>query len=109
MLPHLLEYAILPHGYTLLSKLCFLNKKLWIKECCKLKNVNYMRDINGNTPLLYSLKRKCYETIDELLLFISERRHLINKVSLAALCRMMELAPSNLIYFFQKAVTPLNL
>ena len=52
-----------------------------------------MRDVNGNTPLLYSLKRKCYETIDVLLLFISERRTLINKVSLAALCRMMELAP----------------
>ena len=93
MLSHLSEYVILPDGYNLLSKLVFANQKLLIKECCKLKNVAYIRDANGNTPLLYALKRECYETIDELLLYISQSPKLINNISLAALCLLMKLAP----------------
>ena len=93
MLSHLSEYVILPDGYSLLSKLVFANHKLLIKECCKLQNVVYIRDANGNTPLLYALKKECYATIDEILLYISQRPKLINNISLAGLCLLMKLAP----------------
>jgi len=93
ILPHLSEYVILPDGFNLLSKLVFANQIKLIKECCKLQNVVYVRDSNGNTPLLYALKRECYESIDELLLYISQRPKLINNISLAALCLLMKLAP----------------
>jgi hypothetical protein len=52
-----MKYVILPYGFTILSKFVYTNQKLMVKEACKILNQRYIRDINGNTPLLYALKR----------------------------------------------------
>ena len=71
MLPHLLKYTILPYGYTFLCKLVYLNQKLLIKEALKYTDLTYKRDIYGNTPLIYALKSRDQETIDNILLFLA--------------------------------------
>ena len=62
---------ILPYGFTFLQKLVFDTKKLLVKEAIKINSLSYIRDINGNSALIYAIKRKDYENIDAILKFLS--------------------------------------
>ena len=77
-MPHIMKYIILPYGFTILSKFVYTNQKLMVKEACKILNQRYIRDINGNTPLLYALKRQDYECVDAILQFLSKNKNLVN-------------------------------
>ena len=71
LLPHILNYVILPYGFTFLQKLVFNTHKLLVKEAIKINSLSYIRDINGNSALIYAIKRKDYENIDSILKFLS--------------------------------------
>lgn len=71
LLPHILNYVILPYGFTFLSKLVFNAQNLLIKEAIKINSLSYIRDINGNSALIYAIKRKDYENTDTILNFLS--------------------------------------
>ena len=49
-----------------------------VKEALKTKNLAYVRDINGNSPLNYAIKRKDYETLENLLKFLAETKKYIS-------------------------------
>jgi hypothetical protein len=51
---------------------------LLVKEALKTKNLAYIRDINGNSPLIFALKRKDYENIESLLIFLGETKKYIS-------------------------------
>ncbi len=36
LLPHILKYVVLPHGFTILSKLVYTNQKNLVKAACKI-------------------------------------------------------------------------
>ena len=72
MLPHLLSNVNHPNGFTFLSWLVFKDYKILIKEGIKIKNLKFIRDKNGNTPLTYALKRNDKDVINTLLGLISQ-------------------------------------
>lgn len=57
MLPYLVTNTFLQTGYSLISWLAYKNQKELLKEALKLPEIKYIRDVYGNTPMLYALKR----------------------------------------------------
>ena len=57
MLPYLVGNTFLQTGYSLIGWLAYKNQKELLSEALKLSGVKYIRDIYGNTPMLYALKR----------------------------------------------------
>jgi len=55
---------------------------LLVKEALKTKNLAFIRDINGNSPLNYAIKRKDFETLENILIFLGETKKYISQINL---------------------------
>jgi hypothetical protein len=55
---------------------------LLVKEALKTKTLAYISDINGNSPLNYAIKRKDFETLENVLKFLGETKIYISKIKL---------------------------
>jgi len=53
-----------------------------VKEAIKINSLSYIRDINGNSALIYAIKRKDYENIDTILKFLSVNKKYIGSIIL---------------------------
>lgn len=69
-------------------------KRVLVKESIKFNSLTYIRDINGNSALIYAIKRKDYETIDAILKFLSQNKKYIGGIILKTWILLFQMAPS---------------
>jgi len=66
-----MKNVIHPYGYTYFSWLAYNDKTDIMKNVIEYNDVKYIRDFEGNAPLLYALKRNSAEKVSWILDFIS--------------------------------------
>ncbi len=63
--------------------------------------MKYLRDKNGNTPLLYAIKRRSFEMVKTLLDFLGKNPDYINKMNFKEIRDILILGPLNLTSFLE--------
>lgn len=66
-----------PSGYTVLHWLASTSQTRYLKKALQIKPL-YIRDMDGKTPLMYSLMRRNQEEVDMFMDFLLKDEKLMN-------------------------------
>ena len=63
--------------------------------------MKYLRDKNGNTPLMFAIKRRSFEMIKTLIEFLGKNSDYIKRMNFEEISNILILGPSNLTSFLE--------
>jgi hypothetical protein len=103
-MPYLLKNVVQPFGFTFLEYLALKDKEELIEKAVELKDLIYIIDIKGNTPLKYALKRKNHMSTKFILNFVSNDDELVSLIDQEELCSVITSGVPNVVSFLEKTV-----
>ena len=80
------------------------DKEELIEKAIELKDLGYVIDIKGNTPLKYALKRENHLSTKYLLEFVSRSEELVTLITQEELCGIIKSGVPNVVPFLEKTV-----
>lgn len=84
--------------------LALKDKEELIEKAIELKDLVYVIDIKGNTPLKYALKRENHLSTKYLLDFVTKNDELVTLITQEELCGIIKSGVPNVVPFLEKTV-----